>query len=173
MLRLSKFAQYAASAKAALTSRSAASTQQNLEMINASVQNLTSTIQHYSGGLLAAVSISSDEAKLGQDIKNAITDANASEIVTEEEAKAINAYTRDTLEPSIAICMENLKNKKELLAKAGLQSTVSGDVRDLRKLTMDLGKALLSKAPKSEQGGGEEVMKKIDEDLKEAIDAFV
>lgn len=173
MLRLSKFSQLAASAKAAFTSRDAASTQQNLEIINASVQKLTKTVQAYSGGLLAASSISSDEAKLGQDIKNAISDANASEVVTEEEAKNITAYIRDTLEPNIAACMASLKEKKEKLAAAGLQSTVSGDMGDLRKLTNDLGKALLAKAPKSEQPGGEEVMKKIDGDFEDAIKVFV
>ncbi|EME86645.1 uncharacterized protein MYCFIDRAFT_210564 [Pseudocercospora fijiensis CIRAD86] len=173
MLRLSKFSQLAASAKAALTPRDAASSQHNLETINASVQKLTATLKAYSGGLLAAASISSDEAKLGRDIKNTICDANASEVVSEEEARNITAYVRDILEPNIAACMASLKEKKEKLAAAGLQSTVSGDMGDLRKLTNELGKALVAKAPESERPGGEEVMKMIDGDFEEAIKIFV
>lgn len=99
MMRLSAFSKLAQSAKAAMTSRDAASTQQNLEIINAAVSKLTATVDAYNGGLLAANSISNDEAALGQKIKDAIKDANASEMVTEEEAKAIIKYIVDTLEP--------------------------------------------------------------------------
>lgn len=99
MMRLSNFSKFAQSAKSAFTSRDAASTQQNLEIINAAVTKLTATVDGYNGGLLAANSISNDEAVLGQKIKDAIKDANASEMVTEDEAKAIIKYITDTLEP--------------------------------------------------------------------------
>lgn len=172
MMRLSKFSQMAASAKAAFTSRDAASTQQNLETINASVLKLTQTTTAYTGGLLAASSISNDEATLGQNIKNAISDANASEMVTEDEADAIIKYIVDTLEPNIKACMGALQAKKEELKKAGLQGTVKGDMDDLRKQTNDLGKALLAKAPESKRPEGEKAMKVVDGDFEEAVKAF-
>lgn len=171
-MRLSKFSQMAASAKAAFTSRDAASTQQNLETINASVLKLTQTTTAYTGGLLAASSISNDEATLGQNIKNAISDANASEMVTDEEADAIIKYIVDTLEPNIKACMGALQAKKEELKKAGLQGTVKGDMDDLRKQTNDLGKALLAKAPEGKRPEGEKAMKVVDGDFEEAVKAF-
>lgn len=172
MLRLSKLAQYAASAKAAMTSRDAQSTQKNLETINAAVTKLTSIVDAYTGGLLAAAPISSQEAALGQDIKNAITDANASEVVTPEEAKEIIAYIRTVLEPSIQACMTAMKNKKAELAKAGLQSTVLGDTKDLRVQTNTLGEALVKKAPPTEQEEGKAVNATVDADFEDAIKFF-
>ncbi|KXT01023.1 hypothetical protein AC578_4457 [Pseudocercospora eumusae] len=141
--------------------------QQNLHLINSSVQKLTKPLQAYPGGLLAASSISSDEERLGHAI------ADSESVTTEEEAKNITAYIRETLEPNIAICMALLKEKEEVLVAAGLQSTVFGDMGDLRKLTEDLGKALLAKAPERELIGGEEVVDMIDGDFEDAINVFV
>ncbi|KAF2164673.1 hypothetical protein M409DRAFT_67786 [Zasmidium cellare ATCC 36951] len=173
MMRLSNFSKLAQSAKAALTSRDAASTQQNLETINAAVQKLTATVDGYQGGLLAANSISNDEAALGQKIKDAIKDANASEMVTEEEARGIIKYITDTLEPNIKTCMTSLQTKKEQLKSAGLQGTVSGDMEDLRKLTNDLSTALLAKSPEATREDGKKAMQLVDGDFEVAIKAFV
>lgn len=172
MLRFSKLAQYAVSAKAALTSRDAQSTQKNLETINASVIKLTEIVNAYAGGLLSASPISNQEAFLGQDIKNATKDAHASQVVTEEEAKAIIQYITETLEPTIRACMAALKSKKTELAKAGLQSNVLGDTKDLRTLTNTLGQALVDKAPASEQEAGKKVNAVIDADFDDAIAFF-
>ncbi|PPJ60732.1 hypothetical protein CBER1_02359 [Cercospora berteroae] len=172
MLRLSKFAQLAASAKNAMTSRSAASTQENLNTINDSVQKLTQIVTAYSGGLLAASPISNQEAALGIQIKNATADANASEIVSEQEAREIIAYITDVLEPSIRACMNAMKTKKELFVASSLQGTVMGDMKDLRVQTETLGKALVAKAPASEQAAGQKTLKVVDEDFEEAIKHF-
>lgn len=172
MLRLSKFAQYAASAKAALTSRDAASTQQNLETINAATVKLVEIVNGYQGGLLAAASISSQEAALGQDIKNAITDAEASEVVTEEEAKAIIAYIQETLEKNIQACMTALKSKKDKLAAANLQGTTLGDLKDLRESTSKLGNILVTKAPPAQQEEGKRVNGLVDANFADAISNF-
>lgn len=172
MLRLSKFSQLAAAAKNAMTSRDAATTLQNLETINASVQKLTATVNAYKGGLLAAAGISSDDAKVGQDIKNSIADSNASEMVSVEEAKAVIKYIEESLEPSIVACMSALKAKKELLAASNLQSTVLGDTTDLRKLTNDFGVAMLKKAPETEQADGKKALAKIDAHFEDAIKVF-
>lgn len=172
MMRLSKFAQYAASAKAALSSRDAASTQQNLETINAAVVKLTEIVNNYAGGLLAAATISNHEAALGQDIKNAITDAKASEVVTEEEAKSIIAYILATLEPNIKACMAALKAKKEKLAASNLQSTTLGDLKELRESTNTLGDELVLKAPAAQQEEGKKANALVDSNFGDAISAF-
>ncbi|EME38491.1 hypothetical protein DOTSEDRAFT_75876 [Dothistroma septosporum NZE10] len=172
MMRLSNFAKMAANAKNALTSRDAASTQQNLEIINTQVQKLAATLKAYGGGLLAASGISSDQAKLNIDMRNTITDVNASQIVTEAEAKEIIVYLNDTLEPSIRATMTALQEKKVELEKAGLKATVSGDMADLRKLTKQLGEALLSKSPEGTKKSGQEVMDKVDADFDSALKAF-
>ncbi|KAK4629606.1 hypothetical protein CLAFUW4_08327 [Fulvia fulva] len=172
MLRLSKFAQMAANAKNALTSRDAASTQQNLETINTQVEKLAATLKAYAGGLLAASGISSDQAKLSIDMRHTIADANAAQVVTEDEAKEIIQYLNDTIEPSIRSTMTALQEKKAELEKAGLKGTVSGDMADLRKLTRELGEVLLSKSPEGTRKSGEEVMAKVDADFEEALKAF-
>ena len=172
MMRLSKFSQLAAAAKNAMTSRSAASTQENLNTINASVNKLTQIVNAYTGGLLAASPISNQEATLGIEIKNATSDANASEVVTVDEAKAIIAYIKDTLEPSIRACMAAMTEKKAAFASAGLTSTVVGDTKDLRVQTATLGKALAAKAPASEQEESEKVLKLIDADFEDALQKF-
>ncbi|KAI5366347.1 Putative Cell wall mannoprotein [Septoria linicola] len=172
MLRLSKFAQLAASAKNAMSSRSAASTQENLNTINASVQKLIGVVNAYGGGLLAASPISNQEAALGIDIKNATADANASEVVTVDEAKDIIGYITNTLAPSIRDCMAAMKSKKELFVSSSLQGTVTGDMKDLRVQTETLGKALVAKAPASEQEEGRRVLKVIDADFEDAIKHF-
>ncbi|CAK4031816.1 Hypothetical predicted protein [Lecanosticta acicola] len=172
MFRLSKLSHLAASAKNALTSRSSATTHQNLTTINTSVQTLTQTTQTYKGGLLAAASISSSEATLAQDIKNAISDAKASEMVSEAEANEIVKYIVEVLEVSIRACMQALGEKKEELKRAGLEGTVKGDMVDLRALTNDLGKALLEKAPAGTRPEGEKAIKTIDEDFEETVKSF-
>lgn len=172
MLRLSKFAQYAASAKAAMTSRDAASTQQNLETINAAVLKLTEIVTGYSGGLLAAAPISSYEAALGQDIKNATADAEKQEVVTPEEADAIIAYITETLERNIQLCMAALKSKKTQLGASNLQTTTLGDLKDLREATAKLSTALVSKAPAEKQEAGKKANALVDADFAEAITFF-
>ncbi|KAF2217788.1 hypothetical protein CERZMDRAFT_80464 [Cercospora zeae-maydis SCOH1-5] len=172
MLRLSKFAQLAASAKNAMTSRSAATSQENLATINESVQKLTQIVHAYAGGLLAASPISNQEAALGIHIKNATADANAAEIPSEQEAREIIAYITDVLEPSIRACMTAMKSKKELLLASSLQGTVTGDMKDLRAQTDMLGKALVAKAPASEREAGQKVLKIVDDDFEDALKHF-
>jgi hypothetical protein len=169
MFRLSKIAQYVASAKAAVSSRGAATTQQNLETINASILKLTATVAAWTGGILSAAGISSDQARLGQDMKNCIADATASEVVSEEEAVAIMFYIREHLDPNIRAAMLVLKMKKTLLAAVGLASTVLADMHDLRELTNALGVAFLSKTPVTQLGEGTALMKGVDDAFEDAI----
>lgn len=69
--------------------------------------------------------------------------------------------------------MTSLQAKKEPLKTAGLQSTVSGDMTDLRKSTNDLSTALLAKAPENTREEGKKAMQTVDGDFEEAIKAFV
>lgn len=172
MLRMSGFAKLAASAKNALSSRDAASTQANLETINAAVVKLIDIIEKYTGGLLAASSISSQQAQLGVDIKNAIADTKASQPVTDEESKAIMAYIAETLEPNIKKNMSALKEKKSEFAAASLQSTVLGDMKELRDATNQLGEEMVKKAPAAQQGEAKKLNETVDDNFKEAIQFF-
>lgn len=69
--------------------------------------------------------------------------------------------------------MTSLQAKKDPLKAAGLQSTVHGDMEDLRKSTRDLSTALLAKAPESERPEGKKAMEIVDGDFEGAIKAFV
>ncbi|KJX93623.1 hydrophobic surface binding protein [Zymoseptoria brevis] len=172
MLRLSKFAQLAASAKNAMSSRDAQKPLENLTTINASVQKLIQVVNAYEGGLLAASPISSQEAALGVEIKNAVADANAMEVQSVEDSKAVIAFINETLEPSIQACMGAMQAKKELFIKSSLVGTVTGDMQDLRSQTGTLGKALLAKSPKEEHAEGEAALKKVDANFEEALRYF-
>jgi len=172
MVRLSSFAKYAASAKAAFTSRDAASTQQNLATINAALTKLVTIVNGYEGGLLAASSISGQEAALGQDIKNGIADAKASEVVSEAETDAIIEYIRNTLAPNIQACMNALKGKKEQLAASGLQGTTLGDIGDMRAETNELGEELVKKAPAAKQQDSRNALATVDAVFADAIAFF-
>ncbi|SMQ47109.1 unnamed protein product [Zymoseptoria tritici ST99CH_3D7] len=172
MLRLSKFAQLAASAKNAITTRTAQTPLSNLTTINASVQKLTQIVTAYEGGLLAASPISSQEAALGIEIKNAVADANAMDVQSVEDSRAVIAFINEVLEPSIRACMGAMKGKKEVFVKSSLVGTVTGDMGDLRAQTGTLGKALLAKSPEEERGEGEAALKKVDANFEEALRYF-
>jgi len=172
MFRVSNFAKYAASAKAALSNREAASTQQNLETINAAVNKLTEIVQKYNGGLLAASPISSQVAALGQDLKNAIADAKTSEMVNDEEAQRIIDYILQVLEPSIKQSMVALKEKKAELAAANLQGTVLGDTKDLRAQTAEFSAELVRKAPAAKHPESNKANAVVDADFEDAIKFF-
>lgn len=78
--------------------------------------------------------------------------------------------------------MQTMKSRKEEFGKCGLGGTVSGDLRDLRKLTGELGRSLRERVVgkgEMREGRGEEeedesekVMKLIDEDFEDAIQWF-
>lgn len=172
MVSLSSFAKLGAAARNAMTSREAQTIAKNLETINLAIQKLTATAQKYTGGLLAANSISSDEASLSQDIKNATGDAKKDPEVSEDEAKEVIAYVLSTIDPSIAAAMAAIKEKKTELAAAGLQGTVQGDLVDLRKDTATLGEALIEKAPASLKAEGNAAVAKLDAHFEEAIKFF-
>jgi len=172
MLRFSKLASLAASARNALSSREAQTTLKNLETINAAVLKLTTTVDGWTGGLLAAAGITNDEAALGQDIKNATNDAKNADVVTEEESKIIIEYIRSTLEPNIKKNMAALKVKKAEFAKANLQSQVQGDLKDLYDLTKNLGDIMVSQAPAPAQADAKSVNDLIEADFQDAIKDF-
>lgn len=171
-MRLPNVAGMMAAAKSAIVSREAQTTQANLETITKSVEKLINTVNGYKGGVLAAVSISSDEATLGQDIKNSTTDAKKSEVVTDEEAKVLIAYIENSLEPAIQRCMAALKAKKTELAAAGLGDTVLGDLKDLRVSSNALGEALVEKAPATQHESARAAMGKVDVAFEDAIKFF-
>jgi hypothetical protein len=161
-----------AAAKSAVVSREAQTTQANLETIVKAVEKLNTTVTGYKGGVLAAVGISSDEATLGQDIKNSTADAKKSEVVTDEEAKILIAYIENSLVPSIEKCMASLKAKKTELAAAGLGDTVLGDLKDLRASSNALGEALVEKAPATQHEAARAANAKVDAHFDDAIKFF-
>lgn len=88
-----------------------------------------------------------------------------------------------------------MKSRKEEFGKCGLGGTVSGDLRDLRKLTGELGRSLRERVvgkgemregkgegegvkgeeddeKKEEEDESEKVMRLIDEDFEDAIQWF-
>lgn len=100
----------------------------------------------------------------------------------EEEERLLLEYITSTLRPNIEKCMHTMKSRKEEFGKCGLGGTVSGDLRDLRKLTGELGRSLRERVVgmgemgegKGEEEGdeSEKVMKLIDEDFEDAIQWF-
>jgi len=171
-MRLPNLAGMVASAKASMISREAQTTQANLETIVKAVEKLINTVNAYKGGVLNAVGIQNDEATLGQDIKNSITDAKKSDVVSEAEAETLIAYISSTLEPAIQRCMAALKAKKAELAAAGLGDTVLGDMKDLRAQSGALGEALVEKAPAAKQTEAKSANAKVDSNFAEAITFF-
>lgn len=172
MFRVSNFAKIAASAKNALTSRTPGTALENLTTINASVEKLTQIVVAYTGGLLAASPISSQEAAVGIEIKNATNDAKVSEAESVEEAKAVIAYIAETLEPTIRACMAAMKDKKDFFVKASLIGTVTGDLKDMQSQTETLSNALLAKSPKEQQQEGERAVQTINADFEDALKFF-
>jgi len=171
-MRLPNVAGMLAAAKSAVISREAQTTQANLETIVKAVEKLNATVTGYKGGVLSAVSISSDEAALGQDIKNSTADAKKSEVVTDQEADTLIAYINNNLEPAIQRCMAALKAKKTELAAAGLGDTVLGDLKDLRVSSNALGESLVEKAPASKQAEAKTANAKVDANFEDAIKFF-
>lgn len=101
----------------------------------------------------------------------------------EEEERLLLEYITSTLRPNIEECMQTMKSRKEEFGKCGLGGTVSGDLRDLRKLTGELGRSLRErvvgkgatregKGEEEEEDESEKVMKLIDEDFEDAIQWF-
>lgn len=92
----------------------------------------------------------------------------------EEEERLLLEYITSTLRPNIEKCMQTMKSRKEEFGKCGLGGTVSGDLRDLRKLTGELGRSLRERVVgKGEMGEGEgvgEVVRGEEEDEKEEED---
>lgn len=99
-----------------------------------------------------------------------------------EEERLLLEYITLTLRPNIEKCMQTMKSRKEEFGKCGLGGTVGGDLRDLRKLTGELGRSLRERVVgkgEMREGKGEEegdesekVMKLIDEDFEDAIQWF-
>lgn len=115
----------------------------------------------------------------------------------EEEEILLLEYITSTLQPNIEKCMHTMKSRKEEFGKCGLGGTVSGDLRDLRKLTGELGRSLRERVvgkgemregkvegegvkgeeekqnqEKEEEDESEKVMRLIDEDFEDAIQWF-
>ena len=172
MVSLSSFSKFAASAKNAMSSREATTIINNLKTIDASVQKLIEVVNGYTGGLLAANAISNQEAALGIDIKNAITDASNQGVTGDEESEEALTYIEGTLQPHIVESLKALQSKKKELTDAGLQGTVQGDLKELRQQTKSLGDTLVSKAPSAKQPRGEELNQKIDGEFAAAVTYF-
>lgn len=202
MFHLSTLSHLAANAKNALVPRTPLTPLQNLQQINSSITKLTNLISTWSGSsLLSAAPISSQSATLGVELKNAIVDVKVSSPLSsssvggggggggvgggekeEEEERLLLEYITSTLRPNIEKCMQTMKSRKEEFGKCGLGGTVSGDLRDLRKLTGELVRSLRERVVgKGEMGEGkgeeekdesEKVMKLIDEDFEDAIQWF-
>lgn len=207
MFHLSTLSHLAANAKNALIPRTPLTPLQNLQQINSSITKLTNLISTWSGSsLLSAAPISSQSATLGVELKNAIVDVKVSSFPLssssgekgsggggvgggekedeekEEEERLLLEYITSTLRPNIEVCMQTMKSRKEEFGKCGLGGTVSGDLRDLRKLTGELGRSLRERVVgkgEMREGKGEEdedesekVMKLIDEDFEDAIQWF-
>lgn len=197
MFHLSTLSHLAANAKNALIPRTPLTPLQNLQQINSSITKLSNLISTWSGSsLLSAAPISSQSATLGVELKNAIGDVKSSSLSSssgtgeagekekeeEEEERLLLEYITLTLRPNIEKCMQTMKSRKEEFGKCGLGGTVSGDLRDLRKLTGELGRSLRERVVgkgEMREGKGEEeedesekVMKLIDEDFEDAIQWF-
>lgn len=206
MFHLSTLSHLAANAKNALIPRTPLTPLQNLQQINSSITKLSNLISTWSGSsLLSAAPISSQSATLSVELKNAIGDVKVSSFPLsssssgekggggggggevgggekEEEERLLLEYITLTLRPNIEKCMQTMKSRKEEFGKCGLGGTVSGDLRDLRKLTGELGRSLRERVVgkgEMREGRGEEeedesekVMKLIDEDFEDAIQWF-
>lgn len=215
MFHLSTLSHLAANAKNALVPRTPLTPLQNLQQINSSITKLTNLISTWSGSsLLSAAPISSQSATLGVELKNAIGDVKVSSSSSsssgekgggvgggvgggekEEEERLLLEYITSTLRPNIEKCMHTMKSRKEEFGKCGLGGTVSGDLRDLRKLTGELGRSLRERVvgkgemgegkgegegvkgeeddeKKEEEDESEKVMRLIDEDFEDAIQWF-
>lgn len=221
MFHLSTLSHLAANAKNALIPRTPLTPLQNLQQINSSITKLSNLISTWSGSsLLSAAPISSQSATLSVELKNAIGDVKGSSSLSsssssgekgggggggvgggekEEEEKLLLEYITLTLRPNIEKCMQTMKSRKEEFGKCGLGGTVSGDLRDLRKLTGELGRSLRErvvgkgemgegrgeedgdgvrgeeekqKKEKEEEDESEKVMRLIDEDFEDAIQWF-
>lgn len=218
MFHLSTLSHLAANAKNALVPRTPLTPLQNLQQINSSITKLTNLISTWSGSsLLSAAPISSQSATLGVELKNAIGDVKVSSPLSSssgetgggaggvgggkeeeaEEERLLLEYITLTLRPNIEKCMQTMKSRKEEFGKCGLGGTVSGDLRDLRKLTGELGRSLRERVvgkgatregkgegervkgeeekqnkEKEEEDESEKVMRLIDEDFEDAIQWF-
>ncbi|KAL9527607.1 hypothetical protein SMMN14_08970 [Sphaerulina musiva] len=171
MFHLSTLSHLAANAKNALIPRTPLTPLQNLQQINSSITKLSNLISTWSGSsLLSAAPISSQSATLGVELKNAIVDVKVSSPLS--SSSLLLEYITLTLRPNIEKCMQTMKTRKEEFGKCGLGGTVSGDLRDLRKLTGELGRSLRERVEKEEEDESEKVMRLIDEDFEDAIQWF-
>ncbi|EMF10856.1 uncharacterized protein SEPMUDRAFT_49380 [Sphaerulina musiva SO2202] len=173
MFHLSTLSHLAANAKNALVPRTPLTPLQNLQQINSSITKLTNLISTWSGSsLLSAAPISSQSATLSVELKNAIGDVKVSSPLSSSSSSLLLEYITSTLRPNIEKCMHTMKSRKEEFGKCGLGGTVSGDLRDLRKLTGELGRSLRERVKKEEEDESEKVMRLIDEDFEDAIQWF-
>ncbi|WPH04467.1 Hypothetical protein R9X50_00735800 [Acrodontium crateriforme] len=155
---------------AAIVRRDAATVLADLKKVDSDTNALTTAINNYSGGAIAAIPISSAESTLDKDIKQTTSDAGGS--VSEADAQTIVSYISGTLQPDIAASLTALKGKSSQISAAGLKSTVENDLKTLKTDTDALGAKLVASAPSDQQAAAQSVLAKIDADLTSAIAAF-
>ena len=109
----------------------------DISTINSNVKALTSAVNSYNGGLLAAIPITNAESTLDTSIKQGTSDAQSTSQRSSTDSNTIIAAIMN-LTPDIEAALTAVVNKKPQFAAAGLASTVQGDLDVLKPIPMTL-----------------------------------
>ncbi|EPE36860.1 hypothetical protein GLAREA_09023 [Glarea lozoyensis ATCC 20868] len=143
----------------------------DISTIDSDVKSLTSAVNNYNGGLLAAIPIENSESALEQAITKGTNDAQATSQLSTEDTQTVIAAV-DNLSPDIQAALVALVNKKSQFTSAGLKSTVQKDLANLKADTDDFADALIAIASDDSKSAANDRKATIDGYFATAINAY-
>lgn len=128
-----------------LVLRDASTVLTDLATIGTDISTLNSTVASYTGGVLGALSIATEENTLDEAINQATTDTNAASDFSVADSTSVVAAVA-SLTPEITSALSELSSQESLFAASGLDSLVQSLLQTLQSDTDALGAALQAKA---------------------------
>lgn len=151
--------------------RQASSINSTLSTINQNVLDLTTAIKGYSGGLLAAASISGKQSTLSTSLKSATTSIQGMQKLSSSDSKSLLQSIK-ILTPNIQGSIQALVGKKAEFTSAGLSGTVSSTLKTTKTDSDAFGMALVGIASDDIKPEATKSLQALDETLDQAAAAF-
>ncbi|KAL1970821.1 hypothetical protein VTN77DRAFT_2655 [Rasamsonia byssochlamydoides] len=133
----------------AFSKRDAATVLADLSTLSNDLSTLDTAVEGFDGNILNALPIASDESTVENDIKQAISDTDASSAFSTSDSSSVTSAVT-ALEPSINKTISDLVAKKAEFTSAGVDSLVLQDLENLQNLTDTLSTSLQAKVTSSD-----------------------